>query len=148
MFPCTYIDFYHLIHGLTKLSTSYSEWLFLLLHDRWLSLAVRLLSCRADSLLYNINVVSYSIPLGIINYRFYLLIQIHPDTLLLVLLLLILPMQNNKSIKAPFTGDVWKIQYLGWGLVQLQHSAFSCAVFVIRPHSSYCIFRTSLAMVL
>ena len=25
-------------------------------------------------------------------------------------------MQNNKLVKAPFTRDVWKTQYLGWDL--------------------------------
>ena len=57
------------------------------------------------------------------------------------------PMQNNKPVKALFTRDVRKIQYSGWGLVQIQHSALPHAVFATRPHPSYCIFRTSLATV-
>ena len=40
-----------------------------------------------------------------------LLLFIHPDPSLL--LLLILPIQNNKSVKAPFTHDVWKNTVLG-----------------------------------
>ena len=42
---------------------------------------------------------------------------------------LILSTQNNKSVKAPFTRDVWKIQYSGCGLVQIQHSASPHTVF-------------------
>ena len=41
-----------------------------------------------------------------------------------------------------------KIQYSGWGLVQIQYLASPRAVFASRPHPSYCILRTSLAMVL
>ena len=94
-----------------------------------------------------------SILLGVINYCFYLLIEIHPDPSLL--LLLILPTQSNKSVKAPFIRDVQKIQYLGWSLVQIQHLASPHALFATRPiphtiflahHSQQC-FNIKLIMV-
>ena len=90
---------------------------------------------------HHIQYLTYSI--SSLNYCFYLLIHIR-----LLLLLLILPTKNNKSVKAPFTRDVQKNTVLRCGLMQIQHLASPRAVFVTRPHPSYCIFHTSLAMVL
>ena len=90
------------------------QWMvILLLHDKWLC-AYR---CLAQIHHYTIFKVATPFCLGIINYRFHLLIQICPDSsLVLLLLLLTLPMHSNKSVKAPFTALVMyeKIQYSAW----------------------------------
>lgn len=52
-FPCTYMDFYHLIHGFTKLSTTVKSYC-LLLHDKWPPLTMHLSLCSADSPVYSI----------------------------------------------------------------------------------------------
>ena len=62
--------------------------------------------------------------------------------------MLILPMQNNKSVKALYTSDVWKVQYSGWGLMSNTALNFARAVFPTQPHPQYCIFLTSVVMVL
>ena len=62
-----------------------------------------------------INIRTPSCILGVINYCLYLLLRIHMNPV--VLLLLILPTEYNKSVKAPlnFTSDVWKTTVLGVG---------------------------------
>ena len=39
------------------------------------------------------------------------------------------PYKNDKSVKALFTHDVWKIQYFGGVSCQIQHLALPCTAF-------------------
>ena len=105
------MDFYHLIHGFTKLSTTTVNgycyhYAINDHHSPSLAMCFDALSLCSADLPYIIFNPLHLAFLGVINYRLYLLIHIrlNPSTLLL----LILPMQNNKSVKALFTRDVWK----------------------------------------
>ena len=59
-----------------------------------------------------------------------------------LLLLLIIFMQSNKSVKPQLTCDVQKIQYSELILMSntIQYSALPCTVFATQPHPSLCIF--------
>ena len=117
-----------LIHGFTKLYTTTVNGYCLPLHDKWPLLVMHLLlhvaSCSAVSLLTILYVLRLVYSWG----NKLLLLFAYPNPSLQ--LLLILPMQNNKSDKAPFTHDVWKSTVFGVG---------SRAVFSTWPHPSYCI---------
>ena len=79
----------------------------------WLCARLHDYRCVAKIHCYAMFNIAIPYPAWVINYRFYLLIQIRRDPSLL--LLLILPTQNNKSVKAPFTRDVRKNTVLGVG---------------------------------
>ena len=113
-FPMNVNGFLSLNTWIYKAFYYYSEW-FMYCYYKWPPLAIigysvsmRLSLCSAD-LPYTIFNVLHLI--FIINYCFYLLMHIHSNALLL--LLLILPTQNNKSVKALFTHDVQKNIVLG-----------------------------------
>ena len=95
------MDFHHFIHGFTKLSTTTVNgycYRYAINDHHSLAMPFQCIYC------YVAQICTPSCLLGV---------HIHSNPSLL--LLLILPMQNNKSVKAPFTRDVWKNTVLGVG---------------------------------
>ena len=114
-----YMNSYHSLHGFTKLPTTLNSYC-LLLRGKWLlsvsyaafiTIGAWWVYCYVPQI-HTLQHTSSHI-LGSLTIASFAYIHHIPDPSLL----LILPMQNNKSVKTPLSRDVRKIQYSGWGFM-------------------------------
>ena len=94
------------------------------LHNKWPPLAMHLLLC--------ITVIHYLTSYSWSNKLLFLFAY----TSIYICRYCLLPAQSNKSVKAPLLVMYRKIQYLGWGLVQIQHLAYPTPHTVFSVHHS------------